>query len=270
MTAAQVRNLVEGAAMGSPVSPIVANLFWIGLRSQPSKPSRMSSQSGADTWKLWWHSVTVYWITSQHTSILTTRRSSSHRNRNMMGPWTCSSYMFADLSMASWGSVSSVKPPTRTSISSCWVTSPYSTHCESSGSASPMKTICSSEEDKFGKKTTSRKSWVCRATRSVWVTATKPKAPTIPQDPSTTWFKGSTTFGCTSKTLLAEPSAELECPCTSHLTTPRHLVQTKDKVPKDDFNVLVTWRRDGAVATTWRRWSDGRRKLLHFTPCCKV
>ena len=77
MTAAQVRDLlaiclktnyflydgviyaqVEGAAMGSPVSP---TSLWNGLRSQPSRPSSMRSPSGADTWMtLWWRCVAAY------------------------------------------------------------------------------------------------------------------------------------------------------------------------------------------------------------------
>ena len=58
-----------------------------GLRSQPSRPSSMSSPSGTDTWTtLWWGCVTICWMTSQYTSTPSTQRSSSHGKKNVIGP----------------------------------------------------------------------------------------------------------------------------------------------------------------------------------------
>lgn len=45
---------VEGAAMGSPVSPIVANLFMEWVEKMPSKPSNTRSPSGGDMWMTPW------------------------------------------------------------------------------------------------------------------------------------------------------------------------------------------------------------------------
>ena len=215
-------------------------------------------------------------------------------------------------------------------------------------------------------------------TKSAWVTATKPKAPTVPQDPSTTRYRGSITLPyvghLTDAICRTIRKAGVSVHLKSYNTIWSRLVHPKDKVPKDeragvvhqiqcsdcdaayvveterslrkrvsehhrssspvghhlnqrrhsfsekevsilhqetdwfaqggsgshphhqgephpeprmgkahppgrlpgdhpvtwpDSNIRVTWRRNIAVAISWRRRSDGRRKLLPFSFCCE-
>ena len=103
-------------------------------------------------------------------------------------------------------------------------------------------TICSSEEAKLREIDHLKKVLsVLGYTKSAWVTATKPKAPTVPQDPSTTRYRGSITLPYVGHLTDAICRTIRKAGVSLHLklynTIQSRLVHPKDKVPKDKGRV---------------------------------
>ena len=216
MTAAQVRDLlaiclkttyflydsviyaqVEGAAMGSPVSPIVANLFmeWF---------EELAIQTFQYEITIWHRYVddTMVALCDSLLEDFTAHINSIHPAIQFTWEEECDgtiAMLDADIRRSPTGqlSFSVFRKPT------------HMDQYLQFSSNQPLQhklgvirmlhhrynTICLSEEAKLREIDHLKKVLsVSGYTKSAWVTATKPKAPTVPQDPSTTRYKGSITL----------------------------------------------------------------------------
>ena len=265
MTAAQVRDLlaiclkttyflydgaiyaqVEGAAMGSPVSPIVANLFmeWF------EESAIQTFQYEITIWRRYVDDTMVALcdslledftahINSIHPAIQFTREEERDGTIAMLD---------ADKHQSPTGqlSFSVFRKPTHTDQYLQFSSNQPLQH--KLGVIRTLhhrcNTICSSEEAKLPEIDHLKKVLsVSGYTKSAWVTATKPKAPTVPQDPSTTRYRGSITLPYVGHLTDAICRTIRKAGVSVHLkpynTIRSRLLHPKDKVPKDEKAGLV-------------------------------
>ena len=118
------------------------------------------------------------------------------------------------------------------------------------------KTICSNEEEKSKEIEHIRQVLsISGYTKSAWVTANKPKSPTVPTDPSKSKQKGSITLPYVGHTSDAVARILRKSGVTVHLkpfnTLRSHLVHPKDKVPLEERAGLVYYIKCGDCSASY-------------------
>ena len=237
---------VEGAAMGSPVSPIVANLFmeWFEETAINSFKYEIT---------LWRRYVDDTLVALSDTLI---EDFSTHIN-NIHPAIKFTREEENNYTIAILDTLIKRSPSGRLSFS-VYRKSTHTDQYLQYNSNQPLqhklgvvrtlshrcKTICSNEEE-IKKETDHIKKVLSISgyTKSAWVTANKPKSPTVPQDPNKTRPKGSITLPYVGNTSDAIARTMRKAGITVHLkpfnTLRSHLVHPKDKVPLEDRAGLV-------------------------------